>query len=534
MPIRALDAHAFALPQRQGVGVVAAYVLLYLFLDWVSFVDPYGPLAITPWNPPPGLSVFMVMRYGIAMTPWLFVAAFLADIFVRGLTAPWPYVVAACAWLAVGYAATTLLLTRVLGAGGTIATTRNAAAFMVTVVCATLVIGLVYIGIFALGGVVAVDAFPRTIAQFWIGDVIGIVVTTPFLLACVRWREAFAGRALETAGQAAAIVAALWLVFGSGLGTELKLFYVLFIPLIWIAMRGGMTATTASTLVIQVGLILAVLHGRNRGGDVLDFQFLMLALAATGLFLAAAVEERRAAEMKLRDKQSELDRSLRAAAASELASSLAHELNQPLSAVASYTHSCQVLLARGDPEGELPAIMDKVVAEASRAGTVVHRLRDLVRSGTTRLAMLSPAAVLDSVAHSAQARAARHAVSIRTECAPDVANIDGDRVQIELVLHNLVANAIDALERTNGERIITLRALRHDDRFVRFAVGDNGPGVDPSIVPTLFEPLASDKATGLGLGLAISRTIVESHGGTLWLADSAGGATFCLTIPVTK
>lgn len=532
--MHAVDTCGFALTRRSNAAVAAAFVAAYLFLDWVSFVDPYGPLGITPWNPPPGLSVFVVMRYGIAMMPWLFVAAFLADIFVRGLTAPWPYVVVACAWLAVGYTATTLVMTRVLKLDGAIATMRNAVSFVATVVCATLVIGLVYIAIFALGGVIAFDAFQRTFAQFWIGDVIGIVVTTPFLLSSGKWRKTFSGHGVESVAQLAAIAVALWLVFGSGLGTELQLFYVLFIPLIWIAMRRGMTGTTAATLAIQVGLILAVLHDRHRGGEVLDFQFLMLALAATGLFLAAAVEERRAAEIKLRDKQFELDRTLRAAAASELASTLAHELNQPLSAVATYTRSCQILLSRGDPDGELPAIMEKVVAEANRAGTVVHRLRDFVRSGTTRLAPLSPAAILDSVAHSAAARAARHSVAIRVDCAADTPDVEGDRVQIELVLHNLVANSIDALKSKEGERMITLRTLRHDDRFVRFAVSDNGPGVDPSVVPTLFEPLATDKATGLGLGLAISRTIVEGHGGTLWLANSVGGATFFLTIPLTK
>ena len=534
MPIQSLDVRALARPQRVRVTVAVAYVVAYLLLDWVSFVDPFGPLGITPWNPPPGLSMFMVMRYGIAMTPWLFVGAFLADVFVRGLTSPWPATLLACAWLAAGYTLTTLALSRVLKGRGAIATMRDAAAFVATVVCATPVIGFVYIGIFVLGGVVAPDALPRSIAQFWIGDVIGIVVTTPFLLACHRWREAYAGRGLETAAQAAAIVAALWLVFGSVHGIELKLFYVLFIPLIWIAMRRGMTGTTAATLAIQLGLIVELLQGKGRAGEVLDFQFLMLALAATGLFLAAAVEERRSAEVKLRDKQFELDRTLRAAAASELASTLAHELNQPLSAVASYTHACQVLLARGDPDGELPSIMEKVVSEASRAGTVVHRLRDLVRSGTTRLACVPTRSLLDNAVQSAQARASRHAIALRVDCTGDVPDVECDRVQIELVLHNLVANAIDAQKTMTGGQAIELHAMPEDDRFVRLEVTDNGPGVDPSRVGTLFTPLASDKAAGLGLGLAISRTIVEGHGGRLWLTPSQRGATFCLTLPIAR
>ena len=101
-------------------------------------------------------------------------------------------------------------------------------------------------------------------------------------------------------------------------------------------------------------------------------------------------------------------------------------------------------------------------------------------------------------------------------------------------MHNLISNAIDALSHKAGERTLALTALRHDERSVRFEVADNGPGVNSAVIPTLFEPLASDKANGLGLGLAISRTIVEGHGGMLWLANSAEGATFCMTIPNAK
>ncbi len=212
--------------------------------------------------------------------------------------------------------------------------------------------------------------------------------------------------------QVGAIVLALAVVFASGLGAELKLFYVLFIPLIWIAMRRGVAGTTWSILLVQLGLIAALNFGGHQPGEFLDFQFLMLALALTGLFLGVTVEERRAAEHKLREKQFELDRSLRAAAASELASALAHELNQPLSAVASYTRACQLLLAAGDPDCELMPTLSKVVSEANRAGTVVHRLRELVRSGTLRQERLALQALLEGAADAASSRTQRHGISV--------------------------------------------------------------------------------------------------------------------------
>jgi C4-dicarboxylate-specific signal transduction histidine kinase len=105
---------------------------------------------------------------------------------------------------------------------------------------------------------------------------------------------------------------------------------------------------------------------------------------------------------------------------------------------------------------------------------------------------------------------------------------------METVLHNLIANAIDALREVPGERRIVLAAERHDADHVRFSVTDNGPGLVGSARGRLFEPFATDKAEGLGLGLAISRTIVEAHGGALWLAERATGASFCLTLPVAR
>jgi signal transduction histidine kinase len=526
---------SISLPTRRDKFVVVGYVALYVFLDWISYVDPYGPLGITPWNPPPGLSMFVVLRYGTPMVPWLWVAALAADFLVRDLAAPWMVQVLACAVLAAGYACSAVVLKRWLHFDQTLATLREATTFAVTAVLSTLVIGVAYIGIYVATGVVSSDAFLPTVGQFWIGDLIGIVVTLPLLLVLTRPRSSTSAIGLvETVLQLASIGLALFIVFGMGIGAQLKLFYILFLPLIWIAMRRGITGTAIATVLVQVGLIAALTFGGHIPGEVLDFQFLMLALALTGLFLGVTVEERRAAEHKLRDKQFELDRSLRAAAASELASALAHELNQPLSSVASYTRACQLLVERGDPAHELPAIMDKVVAEANRAGTVVHRLREFVRSGRIRQQELRPATLLANAADAAAARATRHGVALAVNVAPDVPDVLGDRVQLETVMHNLIANAIDALKDTPGERRIELTAERHDENQVRLSVTDTGPGLIAAVRETLFEPFATHKDEGLGLGLAISRTIVEAHGGVLWLGDTSGGASFCLTLPIVR
>jgi two-component system, LuxR family, sensor kinase FixL len=531
----ALRFPSLALPVQPGVPLLVVFVGAYIALDWVSHVDPLGPLGITPWNPSPGLALFLLLRYGLRHAPWLFAAAFLSQILVGSGAAPWPVLAGTAALIAIGYTAIAALLVRRLAFSRDLATLRDVTLFVTTTVLGTLLIALLCVSLFAASGAIPGDIFTRSVAHFWIGDMIGVIVTTPVLLVATRPRLPVpAVSRMEVLVQFVAIVAALALIFASGVGDELKLFYLLFLPQIWIAMRHGVSGTVWATLLVQLGLIAALMLGGHAPGEVLDFQFLMLALALTGLFMGVTLDERRAAESELRAKQSELDRSLRAAAASELASTLAHELNQPLSAVASYTRACQLLLEQGDPAQELVPTLNKVVAEANRAATVVRRLREFVLSGAVRQDPLAVASLLEGVAEAARPRAQRHGILLSVVVPAALPLALGDRVQLETVLHNLVANAIDAVKTNVGERSIRIEAAPAAADMVQIAVADNGPGIHADVSTTLFQPLASTKIEGLGLGLAISRTIVEAHGGRLWLEPGARGARFCLTLPIVS
>ena len=160
----------------------------------------------------------------------------------------------------------------------------------------------------------------------------------------------------------------------------------------------------------------------------------------------------------------------------------------------------------------------------------MRRLREFVLTGAIRRAPLAPADLLDAVAETSRAHAQRHDVQLSTVIPPGLPNVMGDRVQLETVMHNLVANSIEALQAHPGSRTLCLSAAPHRDDMVRLCVADNGPGVPSEIVGTLFQPLATGKRHGLGLGLAISRTIIEAHGGRLWLEAETHGASFCLTL----
>jgi len=357
-----------------------------------------------------------------------------------------------------------------------------------------------------------------------------LLVHTPF--KAIRWRPTG-----ETTAQAASVALALWLIFGLEFTDEFKFFYLLFLPLIWIATRHGVRGATIAILAMQLGLIGAVQWGGHKAAAVVELQLLMLALTITGLFLGMAITGRREAEVRLRAQQTELDRALRFAAAGELASALAHELNQPLSALSSYIRSCQLLLSRpGDQHALLEETMEKSVREAERAGKVVHRLRDFYRSGAVQPERIDLAQLLRGDIDPLLSRAAHYGISVRSAIPPEIPAVWADRGQIETVLHNLISNAIDAIATAQPDRReILVEAAPASPGKASICVTDSGQGVPGELKQRIFEPFTTGKRGGTGLGLAISRSLVKANGGELWLEENpGGGARFCFTLPANQ
>jgi two-component system sensor kinase FixL len=175
--------------------------------------------------------------------------------------------------------------------------------------------------------------------------------------------------------------------------------------------------------------------------------------------------------------------------------------------------------------------MNKIVAEANRAGGVVRRLRDFFRSGSSHVEAIAPGVLIQEALATVQERAQRHRVAIRqrVDATP---HVHVDRVQVESVLHNLLANAIDAVKERGDAREVRIEATADAPGFIRIAVADNGAGVAPDVAASLFDPFVTTKAKGMGLGLAISRSIVDAHGGRLWHEPRQPGSAFCFTLPV--
>jgi two-component system sensor kinase FixL len=246
--------------------------------------------------------------------------------------------------------------------------------------------------------------------------------------------------------------------------------------------------------------------------------------------------ERKAMEEKLRERDRHLDRTLRVAAAAEMASALAHELNQPLTAASAYVQSLELLLARhGKDDPDLSDAMRKTVSEVARAGTIVRRLREFYRRDAGKLETVAPLLVVDNALAPLAGRIDRHRIAVSVSIASDAPMLLVDRVQIEMVLHNVIRNAVDSLAESEASvRRIDIFTQAGQPGFVTLGIEDSGPGVSPAIAEQIFSSFATSRSEGTGLGLAISRSIVERHGGRLWLDESSAGARFMITLPAAR
>jgi len=291
--------------------------------------------------------------------------------------------------------------------------------------------------------------------------------------------------------------------------------------------------TTGERRIIGIGRIVV---GQRKNGSTFPME-LAVGEARVGAdrfftgFVTDLTEDRKQ-ERRLQELQSELVHVSRLTAMGEMASTLAHELNQPLSAIASYMKGSVTLLEGEAPDlDRLRSALDRAGDQALRAGAIIKRLREFVAKGETEHTLEDPAKMLEEASALALVGVKDRDVRVNLKLDRDAGPVVVDRIQIQQVALNLIRNAIDAMtDAPRRELEIAVRA--EDDKVVRISVSDTGSGLDPAVRGRLFQPFVTSKADGMGVGLSICRTIVEAHGGRIWAEDKeGGGAVFAFTLP---
>ena len=240
---------------------------------------------------------------------------------------------------------------------------------------------------------------------------------------------------------------------------------------------------------------------------------------------------------RLQQQRERMEATARLVAVGEIASMLAHQLNQPLAAVVNYNKSCLRRLRSGQWEPEtLAEIMEHASQEAARAGTIIQRVREFVRKRQPSRSAIEVNSIVEDTLALMRGEAAKHNVRLAFEPAAGIPRVDADRIMVEQVIMNLLRNGIEAMDETpGGDRELRVFIALSEARFVSVSVRDRGHGVPADSVDSLFQPFFTTKREGMGLGLSICRSIVEFHDGTLWATPNPdGGSTFHFTLPTAK
>lgn len=251
--------------------------------------------------------------------------------------------------------------------------------------------------------------------------------------------------------------------------------------------------------------------------------------------VAEDITEQKRAQEALARVQGELARVSRVSTLGELAASIAHEVNQPLAAIVANGHACTRWLDAQPPdEREARAAVERIIRDGNRAGEVITRIRAFLRRGEMLRERVDVAVIIDDVLRLVRAEAQALRVTVRHAPQADLPPVVADRVQVQQVVLNLVMNALEAMGRTSGgPRLLDLSVRREEAEALRIDVRDSGVGIDPAIRERVFDPFLTTKPEGMGMGLTISRSIVEAHGGHLRMKPNDGpGVTFSFTLPI--
>jgi signal transduction histidine kinase len=336
----------------------------------------------------------------------------------------------------------------------------------------------------------------------------------------------------------------------AGPDTSPALLYAPIPLLIWAALRFGLGGISAAMLVVTFEAIWGAMHGRgpfllqSPAENALALQMFLIVTGTPLMFLSVLLEDEKRSHQALREAHEEAHRHReqinllsRVSLLGEMTASLAHELNQPLSAIITNANAGMRSIDKGkEDSGTLREILVDVEADGRRAHDIIRNVRNTIKKSHPTLRRIDLNELVARVARIVRPDAVAYSCEVETSLAKDLPLIEGDPVQIQQVLVNLVSNALDAMRQTAPDRRkVEISTAGNGDNEVRLSVRDHGTGIRAEVQERLFDRFFTTKEQGLGMGLAIVRSIVESHGGDIQAENVAdGGARFYFTLPVKK
>jgi two-component system, LuxR family, sensor kinase FixL len=506
--------------QRKGVVAVALFVL-YVTLDWLTYVFP-ARFGVTPFNPEAAVAIALLIFCGMRYVPLVFAAAFWGEFALPEAARPLLLMLLNAAVLTAGYALVAHLLSGRFRIRFELDTRRDVMRLIGVTLGCMLLCGAAYVGVLVWFSIGPEDRYFNGARRFFIGYSVGILIAAPLLFLMVRAKRRQQFGVMLRSGEAwlqlLSIAACVYWVFLQDQQEHVRYFYVLFLPLIWSATRFGMIGAASALVLVQTGLLLVFRLGGYQPPSVFELQLLLIALAITGLLLGASIDEQQRAAADFRE-------SLKLAAAGEMAAAITHEINQPLTAMSGYATAGQLIAASPNPDlVQLNDTLRKLIEESRRTAEVVRRLRDFFRSGATRLEPVALHELADKVMTALRPQAQAAGVEMTLRCSGNAEPLLMDALQIEVVLRNLLINAIEsvaAAAHPGGRIEVTIDNNKAGEVVV--AVHDSGAGIRAADVERLFDSFVTTKTTGMGMGLAISRAIIDAHGGRIWAVPGNSG-----------
>ncbi len=533
--------------------ITAAVGVTYFATAKLGHLVAIYPGTVTPVGLPSGFALVAVLLYGPRVWPGIWLAAFLADVPALIGAATWlefSHSVAVGAGIASGSALEPLfgaymfaLATGRLDIDPMESVRSLVALFLLAGWASCAAAATIGVTSLAVSGSLPWTSYSYAWITWWVGNSVGVMLVAPLLLAWRRLPQWLISPHMWFKPVALLLVltAFSFLLFGDWLGRDVSvpLAFITVPVLTWLAYSYGRHGATLGIALVSAVALINTAQGRGPfAGAVLNDSLLLLQICiamvcVTGLAMSAAVSERRNAELDSHRLNSALAHAGRVSLTGEMAAGMAHEFHQPLSVIANYANSCLIRLRRGETLGaDAVEPLQKIVDETMRAARVIRGVRGFLRKSE---AQQEPTSINALVVDAMQlARMATDDSNVEITLLLDTREPEAcvDASQVTQVLMNLIVNAVDAMRDTPRIRQRIEITTRAQADMVEVRVADGGPGIPDEDHESCFERFHTTKDNGLGMGLAICRTLVENHGGRLWIERSAvlGGAEFAFTL----